>query len=63
MAHRVGVGIGVLEVGTMPGIRIGKNDFRPYLEARADGLCERVGGLDRDVHGLVPARHPHRGRR
>ena len=53
MAHRVRVGIGVLEVGTMAGIRVGKDDLRADLEAGADGLGERVGGLDRDVDGLI----------
>ena len=47
MAHRVRIGIGVFEVGTMAGVRVGKDDLRAYLEARADGLGERVGGLDR----------------
>jgi len=55
MAHRVRVGIGVFEVGAMPGIRVGKDDFRAYLEAGADSLCEWVGRLDRYVDGLISA--------
>ena len=53
VAHRVRVRIGVLEMGTMAGVGVGKDDLRADLEAGADGLGERVGGLDGDVDGLI----------
>ncbi len=53
VAHGIGVGIGVLEMGAMAGIRVGKDDLRADFEAGADGLGERVGGLDGDVDGLI----------
>ena len=55
VAHGVGIGIGVGEVGTMAGIGIGEDDFGADLEAGADGLGERVGGLDGDVDGAIVA--------
>ena len=63
VAEGVGVGIGVLQVRALAGVGVGENDLRADLEARADGLGERVGRLDGHVDGLVSAGRSHRGRR
>ena len=54
--HRVRVGIGILEVRTVARIRVDEDNLRACLEARADGLGERVGWLDRDIDCLILAR-------
>ena len=63
VAHRVRVRISVLEMGTMAGIGVGEDDLRADFEAGADGLGERVGGLDGDVDGLIFAGDSRPGRR
>ena len=53
LVQRVRIRIGIGEMRPFHGVRIREDDLRAYFLRAADGFNERIGRLDRHIHGLL----------
>ena len=53
MLDRIGIGIGIGQMGTVARVGLDENDFGVHFQAGADRFGERIAGFDRNVDAAL----------